>query len=144
MNARLDSAKVLHLQDYRPEAMLPPTPLADDVVPTPGHDAERELCREKLFVQVILCDAQPAVVGRTWSCRTVRVNADYVEFLCDDALPMGALVDLWIDLAARPGKFFLSGRVRWTRPGEDGKALVGIELEDGAATDYDSWRDLHV
>jgi hypothetical protein len=134
MNASLDSMKVLHLQDYRPEAVQPPAPAVTAV----DHD----LCREKLFVQVILCDAQPAVVGRTWSCRTVRVNADYVEFLCDHPLPVGALVDLWIDLAARPGKFFLSGRVRWTRPGEDSQELVGIELEDGAATDYESWREL--
>lgn len=134
MNAVQDSAKVLRLDEYRPEnTLLDP-------------DAEiraRGLCREKLFAQVILCDREPALVGRTFSCRTTRASGEYVEFLCDRPLPIGALVDLWVDVAARPGKYFLSGRLRWTRPEVDGRNLIGIELQDGAATDYDAWRDLH-
>ena len=134
MQAQLETAKILRIDDYRPEFALG------------SPEAERQaraVCREKLFVQVILCEREPALVGRTWSCRTTRVSPDHVEFACDRPLPVGALVDLWVDVAAQPGKFFLSGRVRWTRPGEEGRTFVGIELQDGAATDFDAWRDLH-
>jgi|AACY02.2.fsa_nt_gi hypothetical protein len=134
MNALQDSAKILRLDAYRPENTLL----------DPEADAHaRGVCREKLFVQVILCDREPELVGRTFSCRTTRASGEYVEFVSDRSLPIGALVDLWVDVAARPGKFFLSGRVRWTRPDGEARALVGIELQDGAATDYGAWRDLH-
>ena len=132
MNALMESAKVLDFQAY-----------LDRKTHADAPRAERSLCREKLFVQVILCDETPELVGRTWSCRTVRANAGHVEFLCDKHLPEGALVDLWIDLAHRPGKFYLSGRVRWTRATEEERILIGVELEDGAATDFGAWCDLH-
>lgn len=134
MTAVQESAQVLRLDAYRPENTL---------LDAQAHARARSLCREKLFAQVILCDREPELVGRTFSCRTTRASGDYVEFLSDRSLPIGALVDLWVDVAARPGKFFLSGRVRWTRPDAAGRTLVGIELQGGAATDYDSWRDLH-
>ena len=133
MNASV-SAKVLQLDDYRRPVMSASD--APDLESGPEYS-------EKLFVQVVLSDTRPELVGRTWSCRTVRVSAAYVEFVCDQAIPVGALVDLWVDLAACPGKFFLSGRVRWNRPSDGNRALIGIELEEGAATDFAAWVELH-
>lgn len=134
MNAAQPTAKVFRLDAFRPENTL---------LDAAAEDRARDVCREKLFVQVILCDRAPDLVGRTFSCRTTRASGEYVEFLTERSLPIGALVDLWVDVAARPGKFFLSGRVRWTCPDDDGGARIGIELQDGAATDYDAWCDLH-
>ena len=62
---------------------------------------------------------------------------------------MGALLDLWVDVSSRPGKFFLAGEVRWSRPtsevDESGTPLwfVGVQLKSGAATDIVDWRDYH-
>jgi hypothetical protein len=109
-----------------------------------GAERRREprfACREKLFVQVILCGSQPELVGRTFSARTVDVSASGISFCGAELLPPDALVDLWVDMSNRPGKFFLSGRVRWSR--ENGEAtVVGVELDSGAATDIDAWRAL--
>lgn len=107
--------------------------------PRPSAGSTRSVCRERLFVQVILCGSQPALVGRTWSCRTVAVSDHQIEFLCDHELPGDALIDLWVDLADRPGKFFLSGRVHGSQRVEDGRYAIDIELEDGAATDIAAW-----
>ncbi|MEE4297798.1 MAG: hypothetical protein V2J24_00020 [Pseudomonadales bacterium] len=134
MNAAEHSAKVLELDAFRPENVFLGTQDATHVASP---------CREKLFVQVILCDREPELVGRTFSCRTTRASGSHVEFTSDRSLPIGALVDLWVDVAACTGKFFLSGRVRWTRASDDARHVVGIELQDGAATDFDAWRDLH-
>lgn len=109
-----------------------------------GAERRREprfACREKLFVQVILCGSQPELVGRTFSARTVDVSASGISFRGAELLPPDALVDLWVDMSNRPGKFFLSGRVRWSRENDDA-TVVGVELDSGAATDIDAWRSL--
>ena len=128
------TAKVLHLDDYRRPLMFrfEAPELEAGLAPS-----------EKLFVQVVLSDARPELVGCTWSCRAARVSAAHLEFLCDQTIPPGALVDLWVDLAACPGKFFLSGRVHWSRPCKEGHTVTGIELEEGAATDFAAWVELH-
>ena len=71
-----------------------------------------------------------------------------LQFRTSAPLPVGALLDLWVDISSRPGKFFLAGEVRWTRPGRpdaDGNATwnIGVQLKSGAATDILHWRDYH-
>jgi hypothetical protein len=109
---------------------------------TSGPGERPVVCREKLFVQVILCGSRPDLVGRTWSCRTLETDAGHLVFQCAHALPEDALVDVWIDLASEPGKYFLSGRVRRCEADDRGEHRVDVELEDGAATDIEAWRDL--
>ena len=132
MNASV-SAKVLQLDDYRRPLMSASD--APDLEGGPEYS-------EKLFVQVVLSDTRPELVGRTWSCRTVRVSAAYVEFVCDQAIPVGALVDLWVDLAAARASSSSPGAC-WNRPSDGNRALIGIEPEEGAATDFAAWVELH-
>ena len=101
--------------------------------------AARRPCRDRLFVQVILCGSRPDLIGRTWSCRAVATEHHALEFLCGGALPSDALVDLWVDLSERPGKFFLSGFVQSSAHADDGRHRIRVLLEDGAATDIDDW-----
>ena len=128
------TAEILQLDDYRRPLMY-------------GFEArgrENDLeCREKLFVQVVLSEARPELVGCTWSCRAAHVSATNLDLLCERPIPDGALVDLWVDLAACPGKFFLSGRVAWSRMARRDHALTSIELEEGAATDFAAWVELN-
>ena len=72
-----------------------------------------------------------------------------IQFQTTTQVPVGALLDLWVDVSSRPGKFFLAGEVRWSRPtsevDESGTPLwfVGVQLKSGAATDIVDWRDYH-
>lgn len=102
----------------------------------------RFICRERLFVQVVLCPEQPALVGRTEAGRVVDVSARGIHFHCDLALPVDTLVDIWVDISSRPGKFFLSGKVRWSDEGVAGSRGIGVQLEEGPATDISAWRAL--
>lgn len=101
---------------------------------------------DRLFAQVVLSSENPAMVGLTLACRAVNFSLGGLQFTCAESLPPGTLLDLWIDAANRPGKFFLSGEVRWSRfhgvGAHDEQAWsIGVQLRASAATDYQLWRD---
>lgn len=102
---------------------------------------------DRLFTQVVLSADDPDLVGTTLSCNAVNLSVGGVQFRTNAQVPAGSLLDLWIDVATRPGKFFLAGEVRWCRPvvAEDGSPewFVGVQLKSGAATDILDWRDYH-
>ncbi|MFK7914546.1 MAG: PilZ domain-containing protein [Pseudomonadales bacterium] len=102
---------------------------------------------DRLFTQVVLSADDPDLVGTTLSCSAVNLSVGGVQFRTNAQVPASSLLDLWIDVATRPGKFFLAGEVRWCRPvvAEDGSPewLVGVQLKSGAATDILDWRDYH-
>jgi Tfp pilus assembly protein PilZ len=102
---------------------------------------------DRLFVQVVLSAADPDLVGTTLSCKAVNLSVGGIQFRADSAIPNGALLDLWVDIRSRPGKFFLAGEVRWSRPLNDAQAedgfLIGVQLKSGAATDILDWREFH-
>jgi Tfp pilus assembly protein PilZ len=104
---------------------------------------------DRLFTQVVLSAEEPALVGTTLSCTAVNLSVGGIQFRTSAALPDGALLDLWVDVSSRPGKFFLAGEVRWNRPTGETNAqgkeewLIGVQLKSGAATDIVDWRDFH-
>jgi Tfp pilus assembly protein PilZ len=104
---------------------------------------------DRLFTQVVLSAEEPELVGTTLSCTAVNLSVGGIQFRTSAPVPTGALLDLWVDVSNRPGKFFLAGEVRWNRPtGETnlkGKEewLIGVQLKSGAATDIMDWRDFH-
>lgn len=104
---------------------------------------------DRLFTQVVLAAEKPDIVGMTLSCAAVNMSVGGIQFRTTEPVPVGTLLDLWVDVASRPGKFFLCGEVRWSRPtGErdtNGLELhfIGVQLKTGAATDISDWREFH-
>lgn len=104
---------------------------------------------DRLFTQVVLSAEQPDLVGTTLSCTAVNLSVGGIQFSTNAAVPQGSLLDLWVDVSSRPGKFFLAGEVRWSRPTGETNArgkeewLIGVQLKSGAATDIVDWRDFH-
>lgn len=104
---------------------------------------------DRLFTQVVLAADNPDLVGLTLSCTAVNMSIGGIQFKTTESVPVGTLLDLWVDVSTRPGKFFLAGEVRWSRPtaeyDENGRELhfVGVQLKSGAATDILHWRDYH-
>ena len=104
---------------------------------------------DRLFTQVVLAADEPELVGATLSCTAVNMSLGGIQFKTTQPVPIGTLLDLWVDVSSRPGKFFLAGEVRWSRPtsdlDENGTELhfVGVQLRPGAATDITDWRDFH-
>ena len=106
-------------------------------------------CDDRLFVQVVLSADDPDLVGTTLSCNAVNLSVGGIQFRTNSPIPTGSLLDLWVDISSRPGKFFLAGEVRWSRPTghEDANGqeewFIGVQLKSGAATDILDWRDFH-
>ncbi len=104
---------------------------------------------DRLFTQIVLSADAPEAVGSTLSCHAVNLSVGGIQFRSNAPVPAGTLLDLWVDVSNRPGKFFLSGEVRWSRPtGEQDSAgqeqwFVGVQLKSGAATDIMDWREYH-
>jgi Tfp pilus assembly protein PilZ len=102
---------------------------------------------DRLFTQVVLSADEPDLVGTTLSCSAINLSVGGIQFRTSAEVPSGSLLDLWIDVATRPGKFFLAGEVRWCRPVVDDEGnpewFVGVQLKSGAATDILDWRDYH-
>lgn len=103
---------------------------------------------DRLFTQVVLSADDPDLVGTTLSCTAINMSVGGIQFATGTPLPIGALLDLWVDISSRPGKFFLAGEVRWTRPGEAESNdpdlwHIGVQLKSGAATDIINWREYH-
>jgi hypothetical protein len=102
----------------------------------------RQGCDERLLVQIVESD-NPELVGTTLSCRTLDVSSGGLRVTTDKEVPIGCQLDLWIDNASRPGKFFLTSDVRWvSRCTQDPGFEIGVALHDGAATDIKEWRRL--
>ena len=71
---------------------------------------------DRLFTQVVLSSDEPEIVGTTLSCTAVNLSVGGIQFRTSAPVPAGSLLDLWVDVSSRPGKFFLAGEVRWSRP----------------------------
>ena len=64
---------------------------------------------DRLFTQVVLAADEPDLVGATLSCTAVNMSMGGIQFKTTQAVPVGTLLDLWVDVSSRPGKFFLAG-----------------------------------
>ena len=123
---------------------LRPSRARDDKRMHPRHESD-----DRLFVQVVLSASDPELVGTTVSCSAINLSVGGIQFRTHAALPAGTLLDLWVDIKSHPGKFFLAGEVRWSRPASDAAAdeaeqwVIGVQLKSGAATDILDWRDFH-
>lgn len=108
------------------------------------HQEQRKEFRresnERLFLQVVQCEDQ-AMVGTTISCTALNVSASGLMVSCDQRIPVGCFIDLWVDDSSRPGKFFLSSEVLWEMEIQPGDYTIGVELLNGAATDIEEWRE---
>jgi Tfp pilus assembly protein PilZ len=109
----------------------------------------RQESDDRLFVQVVLSASDPELVGTTVSCDAINLSVGGIQFRTNAALPAGTLLDLWVDIKSHPGKFFLAGEVRWSRPVTDRAQndahgwIIGVQLKSGAATDIMDWREHH-
>lgn len=103
---------------------------------------------DRLFTQVVLSADDPDLVGTTLSCTAINLSVGGIQFRTNAPVPTGSLLDLWVDVSTRPGKFFLAGEVRWSRPMGNGthgqqEWYIGVQLKTGAATDIVDWREYH-
>ena len=139
MNRAVSVSKVIDIKQARRRHLAQGAIMND--AGSEMREETRHASYERLFVQVVEC-ADRNLVGMTVSCDSVDVSAGGLRVFSDTHIPEGSQVDLWIDVNAGPGKFFLTSDVRWSTATSDGGYQFGAKLRDGAATDISEWRAL--
>ncbi|MBL4682223.1 MAG: PilZ domain-containing protein [Pseudomonadales bacterium] len=102
----------------------------------------RKTSNERLFIQIVFSN-DPDLVGTTLSCKAKDVSSSGMRIECSSPIPEGCKIDIWIDVLDRPGKFFLTSDVMWSKEIDGVHCELGLELNDGSATDIAAWREVH-
>lgn len=112
----------------------------------PGSEDNRSeirvASRESLFVQITQ-SSEKNLIGKTMACQAVDTSAHGIKFLAEDSIPVGSLIDLWVDDLSRPGKYLLSADVCWSRKAGKDSRVTGVRLQEGLATDIQRWEGVH-
>ena len=99
---------------------------------------------ERLFVKVITCPIDVDLEGTTIGCTTQNVSSSGIQLSVSQDIPPASTVELWVEVKGVPGKFSLTGDVRWSRKDGD-KYSCGIELcESEEPSDLADWQDLFI
>ncbi|NQV63789.1 MAG: PilZ domain-containing protein [SAR86 cluster bacterium] len=110
------------------------------------HQQQRREIRQTnlktLFIQIMDCP-DPDMINLTLSCNTRETSASGLRIVAGTCIPIGSRLDLWVNISARPSKYFVTGEVRWVSPADGGDYDMGIELDTSVATDIDAWRAFH-
>jgi len=105
----------------------------------------RGVREERLFVQVESENSAGETRADTLSCSTLDISATGLRLRLHQELDIGRVVKLWVEIKGCPGKFMLTGIVRWCCQLSDG-ITCGIELQesDDELNDMADWQDLFV
>ncbi|MFT7688953.1 MAG: hypothetical protein ACI9FB_004318 [Candidatus Azotimanducaceae bacterium] len=106
------------------------------------REDQRTSSDERLFVQIV-ASQESDLVGTTVSCNALDVSASGLRIESRALIPEGSKLDIWVDVRNKPGKFFLSSDVKWSKSLDDGSCEIGVELLEGATTDLNQWQAIH-
>jgi hypothetical protein len=142
----MTNTPLISKQHNLPESRQAMTETALELLKHNASPLYRTECRraavERLFIQIVDCvDADK--IGTTVSCHSTESSASGLRISTEEQIPAGSRIDLWVNISARPGKFFLSADVRWCGQPYNGVYQLGVKLIDGAATDTAAWQALH-
>ena len=133
-------SKVIHLKEARREFPAVRKNMNNQI--DERRVDQRTESDERLFVQVVASEERD-LIGTTVSCNARDVSASGLRIESTAVIPRGSKLDIWVDVRNKPGKFFLSSDVKWSRTLNDGSCEIGVQLLEGATTDLNQWQALH-
>lgn len=98
--------------------------------------------QDRLMAQVTASIQPIDAAKKSWPAKTLDISKRGLRILGSDSLPIGAVVDLWVEVAGLKGKFYLSSEVRWSRIDDSLGHIMGVELRDGLGSDIGHWERL--
>lgn len=96
----------------------------------------------KIFIERLSSDAEGRSTADVIVCKTVDISRDGIRAGIDRELPMGAILQVGIELAGEDYTLYLVGEVRWSIPSADDDEfwLVGFKLLDAHDSDIETWQ----
>ena len=98
--------------------------------------------QDRLMAQVTASIQAVDTAKKSWPAKTLDISKRGLRILGSNSLPIGAVVDLWIEVAGLKGKFYLSSEVRWSRMDDRLGYIMGVELREGLGSDIGHWERL--
>lgn len=97
---------------------------------------------EKLFAQITASIFQPENEGSTLAGKTLDISRRGMRISTHDSIPVGCMVDLWVNMVGMRGKFYLNSEVKWSRIDDRVGYVMGVELREGVGSDIGNWERL--
>ncbi len=105
----------------------------------------RHIQHEAVSMTIIFTSQNPRLLGKTLNGSTIDVSSSGLRIILATELAPESTIDMSVTLKDDSEKFFLSGKVRWSREAEEeGMYQIGIVLQDllNTETDYKRWRKI--
>lgn len=79
--------------------------------------------------------------GRIARCDTLEVSASGLRVRLGEALTVGAILQIGVELPGKDEPFYLVGQVRWRMQDRENNSawLAGFEILNAAGSDIDQW-----
>ena len=74
--------------------------------------------------------------------KTLDISKRGLRIIGKDSVPVGSMMDLWVEISGLKGKFYLSSEVRWSKIDDRLGYIMGVELREGLGSDIIQWERL--
>ena len=110
---------------------------------TEQRQHQRSSFEGKIFIERMSSDAEGRSSADVIVCKTVDISRSGIRAGIDRELPMGAILQVGIELAGEDNTLYLVGEVRWSIPSADDDKfwLVGFKLLDAQDSDIETWQE---
>lgn len=78
----------------------------------------------------------------THPAKTLDISKRGLRIMGNDSIPVGSMVDLWVEITGLKGKFYLNSEVRWSKLDDRLGYVMGLELCEGLGSDINHWERL--
>ncbi|MDH5394015.1 MAG: PilZ domain-containing protein [Gammaproteobacteria bacterium] len=98
--------------------------------------------QDRLIAQVLASMHSADTEKPSWPAKTLDISRRGLRIMGGDSLPIGAVVDLWVEIAGLKGRFHLNSEVRWSSMDDRLGYIMGVELREGLGSDIGHWERL--
>lgn len=98
--------------------------------------------QDRLMSQVTASIQSVDVDKVTTPGKTLDISKRGLRIRSNDSVPIGSMLDLWVEISGLKGKFYLSSEVRWSKLDDRLGHIMGVELREGLGSDIVQWERL--
>lgn len=110
--------------------------------PQNKRKSNRYARQDRLMAQVTGSVQATDIEKMSWPAKTLDISKRGLRIIGSSSLPIGAVVDLWVEVTGLKGKFYLNSEVRWARIDDRLGYIMGVELREGHGSDISHWERL--
>lgn len=99
----------------------------------------------RIFIELESPLVGRAGTGRLAACKTLNISRGGLQVSLAEPVPVGAILQICVELPDSGRPLYLAGEVRWCRPGEaqpEREYTAGFQLLNAGNSDIDRWVEL--